>query len=54
MKIVTLHDQDTGDEDQYALNLRPLGEGKSAKVYKAVSWPDQKKLVAVKVIKLTS
>jgi len=36
------------------MNLRPLGEGKFAKVYKVTSWPDQKKLFAVKVIKITN
>ena len=54
VKIITLRNEDTGAEDQYALNLRPLGEGKSAKVFKATSWPDQKKLFAVKVIKITN
>ena len=36
------------------MNLRPLGEGKSAKVYKATDLPDQNKLFAVKVIKIAS
>lgn len=54
IKIVTLRNEDTGDEDQYALNLSPLGEGRSGKVYKATNWPAQTKLFAVKVIKLVS
>ena len=53
VKIITLKNEDTGTEDQYMLNLKPLGEGKSAKVFKATSWPDQTKLFAVKVIKIT-
>ncbi len=52
--MITLHNEDTGDEDQYAMNSRPLGEGKTAKVYKATNWPDQTKLFAIKVIKITS
>ncbi len=36
------------------MNLNPLGEGKSGKVYKATDWPEQTKLFAVKVIKITS
>ena len=54
VKVITLRNEQTGAEDQYALNLKPLGEGKTAKVYKATSWPDQTKLFAVKVIKLSS
>lgn len=52
--MLTLRNEETGEEDQYALNLRPLGEGKSAKVYKATDWPAQKKIFAVKVIKIVS
>lgn len=52
--MLTLLNEETGEQDQYALNLRPLGEGKSAKVYKATNWPEQDSVFAVKVIKIVS
>ncbi len=53
-KILTLHNEETMEEDQYALTLKPLGEGKYAKVYKATNIKDQSKVFAVKVIKIIS
>lgn len=41
-------------EDKYLLMAHPLGEGRYAKVYKAVSVNDPQKAFAVKVIRLES
>lgn len=50
--MLTLHDQETGVEDRYALSSSPVGEGKYAKVYKAINVNDPSKVFAVKVIKI--
>lgn len=54
IKILTLKNEETGEEDLYAMNLKTLGSGKFGKVYKATNWPQQTKIFAVKVIELTS
>lgn len=54
IKILTLKNEETGEEDLYAMNLKALGSGKFGKVYKATNWPQQTKIFAVKVIELTS
>lgn len=50
--MVTLLNEETNVEDKYALSLNPIGEGKYAKVYKAVNMKDPNKIFAVKVIKI--
>jgi flagellar motor switch protein FliG len=52
VKVVTLKNELTGAEDRYALGLTPIGEGKSAKVFRAVSMRNPRRVFAVKVIKL--
>ncbi len=54
VKVVTLRNELTGDEDRYALGLMPIGEGKYAKVYRAVNIRNPSRVFAVKVIKMES
>ena len=50
--MVTLQNEQTGIEDKYLLMPHPLGEGRYAKVYKAVNLRDPAKAFAVKVIRM--
>lgn len=54
VKVLTLRNETTNTEDRYALGLVPIGEGKYAKVYRAVSMRNPSKVFAVKVIKIES
>jgi serine/threonine protein kinase len=52
--VITLHNEDTKAEDQYALSVNSIGIGKYAKVYRAVNMKDPNRVFAVKVIKIES
>lgn len=52
--MIVLQNEETNAEDKYALSLDPVGEGKYAKVFKAVNLKDASKIFAVKVIKIES
>ena len=51
VKVVSLLDPKTQEEEKYLMSLKVLGQGKYGKVYRAVHMDRPEKAFAVKVIK---
>lgn len=52
VKVVTLLNPRTQEEEKYMMSLKVLGEGKYGKVYRATHIDQPDKVFAVKVIRL--